>query len=258
MSSPVFPFARPSLPAPADSAILPFMKRTRAGSLPFVFVNVAATADGKLAPASRHFIPFGSPRDQRHLLELRATADAVMSGARTIDLSAVKLGPGGARYRRRRLRAGLSEFNLRVVVSGSGSLDPGAEIFKHHFSPVIVLTTARASTANLRRLRAVADEVKICGKMSIDFPAALRWLRRKWKVRRLLCEGGGEINAGLFEAGLVDEVHLTLCPVIFGGNRAPTPADGRGFARLSGAARVRITSAKRYGDELFLVGRVRR
>lgn len=232
--------------------------RNRTGALPFVFVNVASTADGKLAPASRHFIPFGSERDQRHLLELRATADAVMSGARTVDLSAVKLGPGGGKYRRQRLRAGLSEFNLRVVVSGSGSLDPDAEIFKHRFSPIIILTTARTSPANLRRLRILADEVKICGKTSIHFPSALRWLRRKWKVKRLLCEGGGEINAALFEARLVDEVHITLCPVIFGGNHAPTPADGQGFSRLADAAQINITSAKRFGDELFLVGRVRR
>jgi riboflavin-specific deaminase-like protein len=231
--------------------------RARAGNLPFVFMNAAITADGKLAPASRHFIPFGSARDQRHLLELRATADAVISGARTIDLSAVKLGPGGLKYRRQRLRAGLAEFNLRVVVSGSGSLDPDAEIFKHRFSPIIILTTARASAASLRQLRAVADEVKICGKTEINFPSTLRWLRRKWKVKRLLCEGGGEINAALFEASLVDEVHVTLCPVIFGGNHAPTLADGEGFARLADAAPLKITSAKRYGDELFLVARVR-
>ena len=225
--------------------------------LPFVFLNVATTADGKLAPASRHFIPFAGRRDQEHLLELRATADAVMSGARTVDLGPVKMGTGGAKYRRERLRRGLREYNLRVVVTGSGSLDPEAEIFKHRFSPIIVLTTGRASPARLRKLRALADEVKICGSRELDFAFALRWLREKWKVKRLLCEGGGEINGGLFEAGLVNEVHLTLSPVIFGGNRAPTMADGRGFQKLADAARLEVTSRKRIGDELFLVYRVR-
>src|SRR5262245_33597917 len=83
---------------------------SRNSSLPFVFLHVASTADGKLAPASRHFIPFSSKRDQEHLLELRTEADAVMSGARTVDLSPVKLGPGGARYRRARIRKGLTEY----------------------------------------------------------------------------------------------------------------------------------------------------
>jgi 2,5-diamino-6-(ribosylamino)-4(3H)-pyrimidinone 5'-phosphate reductase len=230
----------------------------RTTALPFVFLNVATTADGKLAPASRHFIPFAGRRDQEHLLELRATADAVMSGARTVDLSPVKLGPGGAKYRRQRLRRGLTEYNLRVVVSGSGSLDPNAEIFKHRFSPIIILTTARAPAAKLRQLRTLADEVKICGEREIDFSFALRWLRREWNVKRLLCEGGGEINAGLFEARLVNELHLTLCPVIFGGATAPTLADGKGFSTLARATQLELASQKRVADELFLVYRVLR
>src|SRR5580700_509988 len=98
--------------------------RSSADALPFVFLNVATTADGKLAPASRHFIPFSSKRDQQHLLELRATADAVMSGARTVDLSPVKQGPGGAKYRRRRHQQYLSEYNLRIYVSGYGTINP--------------------------------------------------------------------------------------------------------------------------------------
>ena len=227
-----------------------------AGPLPFVFMNTATTADGKLAPATRHFIPFGSKRDQQHLLELRATADAVMSGARTVDLSPVKLGPGGAKFRRQRLRHGLTEFNLRIIVSGGGTINPKAEIFKHHFSPIIILTTARAGDAKIRQLEKLADEVKICGEREIDFDRALRWLRKKWKVKRLLCEGGGEINGALIEARLVNEVNVTLCPCIFGGRTAPTMADGRGFAKLADAARLKIKSRKRVGDELFLVYRV--
>ena len=68
--------------------------------LPFVYVNVAMTADGKLATADRVVSSFSSRRDHEHLMELRTTADAVMSGARTVDLNPVTLGPGSAKYRR--------------------------------------------------------------------------------------------------------------------------------------------------------------
>ena len=229
--------------------------KVRSPKLPFVFVNMAMTADGKIATANRAVSSFGSIRDHEHLLELRATADAVMAGARTVDSAAINLGPGPARFRRLRLKNGLMENNLRVIVSGNGSLNPAAEIFQHRFSPILVLTTGRASKARLRQLRALADEVKVCGRQEINFREAFCWLRGKWGVKRLLCEGGGGLNDALFRAGLVDELHLTICPKIFGGRNAPTIADGRGFHRLAEALPLQIKSFKRIGNEVFAVFR---
>jgi len=220
---------------------------------PFVFINVAATADGKIALGHGRFVPFGSQRDREHLLELRATADAVMAGARTVDSFPVNMGAGGPKYRKLRLRRGLAEQNLRVIVSGSGTIDPKSEIFRRRFSPILILTTDRIPAAQLRRLRGLADEVKICGKEELDFAEALQWLRKKWRVQRLLCEGGGELNAALFQAGLVDELHLTICPRLFGGRDAPTLADGNGVEHLAEAGRLKLKSMKRVEGDVFLV-----
>src|SRR3974390_2808573 len=175
-------------------------------ALPFVSMNMAMTADGKIATANRKVSSFGSPRDHDNLLALRARTDAVMAGARTVDLNPVNLGPGAKRFRQRRLRRGLKEYNLRIVVSASGSVDPNAEIFRHKFSPVVILTTKLAGRERLQRLRGLADEVKVCGKSRINFLSALRWLRQKWGIKRLLLEGGGELNDALLRAGLVHEV----------------------------------------------------
>ena len=224
--------------------------------LPFVIVNMAMTADGKIATTNRALSSFGSARDQKHLYELRATADAVMAGARTIDLNEIKLGPGGARFRQLRRKRHLAEFNLRVIVSGSASIDPKAAIFQHRFSPILLLTTRRASLARLKTLRPLVDDLLVCGQSRIDFARALRWLRGKWNIRRLLCEGGGELNAALFRAGLVDELHLTVCPKVFGGRDAPTIADGPGAKHLRDATRLELKSSTRIGAELFLVYRV--
>lgn len=227
-------------------------------ALPFVFVNVASTVDGKLAPASRKFVPFGGARDQRLLLELRATADAVMAGARTVDLMPVSLGPGGARYRRLRIRNGLSEYNLRVVVSGGASLNPNAAIFEKRFSSIIVLTSQAAPADKVNRLRERADFLHVSGRVGVDFRRALVWLHREFGVKRLLCEGGGEVNEGLFRAGLVDEVYQTVCPLIFGGRHAPTMVDGDGVQTVARATRLQLKRLQRYGNELFLVYRVMR
>jgi riboflavin-specific deaminase-like protein len=229
--------------------------KVQSPKLPFVLVNMAMTADGKIATANHRVHSFSSKRDLEHLYELRATADAVMCGARTVEMSRTILGTGGEKFRKQRLKRGLAEYNLRVIVSGGGSINSRAKIFKKHFSPVIILTTARASKTKLRHLHAIADEVKVCGEREIDFATALRWLRTEWNVRRLLCEGGGELNDALFRAELVNELHLTICPKIFGGSEAPTIADGEGFHRLAEAATLQIKSLKRVGDEVFAVFR---
>ena len=221
--------------------------------LPFVFVNMAMTADGKIATANRAVHSFGSKRDLEHLYELRATADAVMCSARTVEISQSILGTGGEKFRKLRLKNGLAEYNLRVIVSGSGSIDLAAEIFKKRFSPIIVLTTERASAEKLKLLRELADDVKVFGETEINFHAALIWLRTKWNVKRLLCEGGGELNDAMFRAGLVDEINLTICPKIFGGRGAPTIAERIGFSKLADAEKFELTSIKRKKSELFTV-----
>lgn len=213
------------------------------------------TADGKIASANRKVSSVSSKADRKHMMELRAQADAVMAGARTVDLFPVSLGPGGKRYRQMRLRNGLTEYNLRIIVSGSGSVDPNAAIFKKRFSPIIVLTTEQIPKRRVEALRRADAEVKICGETEIDFVAAFRWLKSEWKVNRLLCEGGGELHGALVQADLVDELHLTICPKIIGGRDAPTIADGANVTRLADARQFKLASSKRIGDELFLIYR---
>jgi len=224
---------------------------------PFVLINMAMSADGKIAPPHRRFVAFGSRLDHKNLLALRATVDAVMCGARTVDSAPVTLDSGGAAYERRRQRAGLARQNLRVVVSGSGSVDPQAKIFQHTVSPLIVLASGQAPKSRLTKLKRLADCVKVCGRNSVALGQALGWLRREWAVKRLLCEGGGELNFELLRLGLVDELHLTICPRIIGGRVAPTIADGEGFTRLAKAAKLELTRQRRVGDELFTTWRIR-
>lgn len=226
------------------------------GELPFVTVNVAITADGKLAPDSRHFVPFGSKRDRELMMELRSRSDAVMSGARTVDLGKVDLGPGGKNYQEKRLQSGRAEYNLRVIASGSASLNPEAYIFRKRFSPIILLTSEAAPKSRLKRLSALVDDLFLSPGASIDFRAALIWLREKWKVKDLLCEGGGEINASILRAKLAKEIYVTICPVLFGGRRAPTMADGAGIERLADSTHVKLVRRELVNGELFCVYRI--
>jgi 5-amino-6-(5-phosphoribosylamino)uracil reductase len=64
---------------------------------------------------------------------------------------------------------------------------------------------------------------------------------------------GGELNQALIRAGLIDELHLTICSRILGGRNAPTIAEGTGGLSLSDAALLKLKTSRRAGDELFLV-----
>jgi riboflavin-specific deaminase-like protein len=228
---------------------------SRAGSAavrPWVLINMAMTADGKIATANRVIESFGSERDQRRLYTLRASADAILCGAGTVRGAGITLGNGGANFERRRRRQGLASAPLRVVVSGAATLPPDADVFRSEGGPVLVLVSRSAPAAKVRALREVAEEVWVGGRKSVDLGAALAWLAGQWNVRRLVCEGGGELNAAMLAAGLVDEIFLTVCPRIFGGAQAPTIAEGTGVSRLADASRWTIAEARQVGDEMFL------
>jgi riboflavin-specific deaminase-like protein len=211
------------------------------------------TADGKIATADRGFSRFGSRRDLEHLFELRCSADAILCGATTLNVEDADLGAGPERFQRRRVAKGLAAHPLRVVVSGSGRIDTQSKLFRRRFGPVLILVTERIGTRRLRELEALADAVRVCGARELDVVEALRWLRGEWKVKRLLCEGGGRLNDALFRAGVVREVHLTVCPMVVGGELAPTLSDGVGATRLGLATQCRLKHLRRVGKELFAV-----
>ncbi len=225
------------------------MKRS---NRPYVLLNMSMSADGKIASANRAINHFSSERDHENLHRLRATADAILNGARTVDTAAIKMDTGPDKFRKQRLRNKLSDHAIRVIATGNGSLNPNAEVFNHRFSPIIVLTTSRCSKNKLTKLQQAADEVIVAGEKELDFPTALKELRKQWKVKRLLCEGGGALNDALFRADLVDEIHLTICPVIIGGRDAPTISDGAGMDRLADARQFELQRRRTTDNEQFL------
>jgi len=223
---------------------------------PFVFINMAMSADGKIASANRAVNQLGSRRDFEHLLELRATADAVITGAGTLKAQPdITLGPGSARYKKVRRANSLSSAPLRILVSGSGQLNPKAKIFQTTGAPIIVITTQRMGRTRRSTLAQTGAHVRACGSTKVDFRRALEWLQSEWDVDHLLCEGGGRLNASLLAADLVDEIHLTLCPTILGGKTAPTIADGPIAKTLPDAKNFQLKEITRAPKEAFLIYR---
>ncbi len=220
---------------------------------PRVLVNFATSVDGKInpAPGLRHgkFMMSRGREDFRRMVSLRASADAVLIGASNLRADNPDLAiPADERDRRR--AAGIAE-PLRVVLTSTGAgLTPDMRMFDPARGGKSIIAHAAAMPALERqRLGAVAELAELGGER-VAVEDLLAWLHKRG-VQTLLCEGGGNLCAQLFAARAVDQLYVTLVPRILGGARAPTLADGPGFApdQIPDAT---LASLERDGNELYL------
>lgn len=216
---------------------------------PHVGVNMAMSADGKVSTVRRESFSLGSPWD-RYLMDiLRARSDAVVIGARTLQLDGWAIRVRHPAVRKRRLKQRRPPHPLNVVVSTDLDLPPEAEFFSFPETEKLVVTTRRATVARVRKFRRIAEVVVLpAGRIRPRNVLSVLWERG---IRRVLVEGGGTLNFSFFRDNLVDELFLTVTPVIVGGGAAPTPADGQGFLK-DDLVRLKLVSSRRRGDEVFL------
>jgi riboflavin-specific deaminase-like protein len=207
---------------------------------PFVTANFAITADGRIS--TRNFTPsdFSSKRDKRRLVKIRAACDAVLVGARTLAADTMTMGIPGVRGK---------NPPLRVIVSNSGRIDPAHRIFRSAGARIVIFTTDRMPEPKRKRLSRVADIFPFSG-VTVDLAHALEILHVGYGVKRLVCEGGGTLLRSFAAAGLLDELHLTICPRIFGGSGAPTLTGVPGNF-LPKSTQLRLVEMRRAGDECF-------
>ena len=223
-------------------------------SRPFVYVNMAMTADGKITSSAREYPKFTTPHDRRTMDRLRAEADAVLVGAGTLRADDPPLHVRDPEMLRRRASLGKPAGLLNVLVTASASVDPDSGFFTHPASAGrIVATVDDAPPEFLARL-AERAEVWTLGSGSVDLAVLCRRLHARG-VARLLVEGGGELNWGFFREGLVDEIYLTIAPALLGGRRAPTWLEGDGFA-MGERRSLELLEVDRVGHELYTRWRV--
>lgn len=156
----------------------------------------------------------GGAADRLVIGVLRAVADGVLVGAGTLMREQYRAVRPLADRRAWRLAAGLPEFPRLVVVSGGLNLDPEqAALANAPVRPVVI--TTKSADARRAALEQVAD-VLAHGADEVDLAGAVAALRQDYGLSHLLCEGGPTLFGGLHAAGLVDEVCLTVSPVLAG------------------------------------------
>ena len=202
-------------------------------SRPYVFVNMAMTADGKIDTVARQGARISGAADTTRVDRLRAGSDAIMVGGRTLRSEDPRLTVRDAGLIAERRQARRPEQPMKVgVVShiAPGTIAHDGAFLNEGDGQVVVCTSERGDVGSVEALREAGVRVIVTGEERVDLAAALAALR-VLGIERLMVEGGSTLVAALLAAGLVDELQLAMAPLLFGGDTAPTPVGGPGWSR---------------------------
>ena len=213
---------------------------------PYTFINVAMTADGKIDTFERRGAAISSPRDKQRVDELRASADAVLVGGRTLLDEQPKLTVKSEALREGRVRQGRSPNPIKVGVVTVADIPKESDFIQAGDTRLVIFTTSQTSISKLAELRALGVEVFVDDAPRVDLNKMMLTLK-KLGVERVMVEGGGTINFELIQQGLVDELQIYVSPMIFGGANSPTPADGVGIPREK-AMGMKLVDVERWED----------
>jgi 2,5-diamino-6-(ribosylamino)-4(3H)-pyrimidinone 5'-phosphate reductase len=213
---------------------------------PYVFLNVAMTADGKIDTFERRGATISSKRDKERVDRLRADADAVMVGGRTLLAENPKLTVKSADLRAKREARGLMPNPVKVGIVSIADLKPDSDFLTAGPARIVIFTTQGTSKQQLEFLRARGVDLFVHDTGRVDLPKALGRLKALG-INRLMVEGGGTLNFELLRLGLVDELTAYVAPLVFGGESAPTLAAGPGLIR-SAAIPLKLVDAEAWED----------
>jgi len=194
---------------------------------PFIFINSAMSADGKLSTKERKQVKISGKLDFERMDELRAHADAIMVGIGTVLADDPSLTVKSPERKAARKAAGKSENPVRVVVDSSARTPLNADIFKKGEGLRIIAVSNSAPEEKIRMLEKKALVIKT-GAFRVDLTELAAKLK-EMGINSLMVEGGATLNWGMLSAGLVDEVYTFVGNLIIGGKTAPTFTDGEGF-----------------------------
>jgi riboflavin biosynthesis pyrimidine reductase len=185
----------------------------KADGRPWVLVNFISSADGGTAIAGKSS-SLGDPDDKAVFQAMRAVPDVILVGSGTVEAENYQPVALDEERRERRLAAGLTEVPVLAIVSGRLSFDPEARVFSDPEHRPMVITGPNADPAKLAMLGDAADVV------ILDDVTPKSILARLSAAKVILCEGGPTLVGQFVAEHLLDELALTVAPVMIGGRSA--------------------------------------
>lgn len=233
------------------AAAYAYPERGPGGRQPWLRANMVATLDGAAQHEGRSQ-PISSATDMRVFGTLRALADVVVVGAETVRQEGYRPARAREEFAALRAAAGQGPAPAIAVVTASLELDFSLPLFTSPLVPTLILTGAAAAPDRVAAAEKAGARVVVAGDgMGIDPPRAVRALAELGHTR-LLTEGGPRLLGQMVASGVLDELCLTLSPMLTAGDAQ----------RIAGGPSItvpeRFELAGLLEDEGFLFGRYRR
>ena len=217
---------------------------------PYVVVNVAMSADGKLSTRERRQVRISGPQDFARVDRLKAGCDAVMVGIGTVLADNPSLTVKGEECKEHRRNRGADVHPARIVVDSTARIPLDAKVLNKEDGKRIVAVSETADPARVSALTKYATVI-VAGGSKVDLALLLDKLG-DMGIRRIMVEGGGTLIDGLVRADLVDEIYTYVGNIIIGGKDAPTLADGEGFFRESDFSRLTLIETRKMESGVLL------
>jgi 5-amino-6-(5-phosphoribosylamino)uracil reductase len=211
-----------------------------------IIINGAISVDGKQNTREGTFTLLGSSQDHARMSQLRSQADAVLIGGATFRNWPYPSLPDGAD------RQLMQKPIWNVIVTRGLGIDLPPDYFAEPLIRPLLLTLPGAVPRSF-----TADSECYPGP-GPDLPVAwiLEALAHR-QIQTLLLEAGGDLLYQFLAADVVDELYVTVCPLLIGGRNTPSLVSGLGFS-FSDLRRLRLLDSQVHGDELFLHYAVKR
>jgi 2,5-diamino-6-(ribosylamino)-4(3H)-pyrimidinone 5'-phosphate reductase len=220
---------------------------------PFIFINSAMSADGKLSTKERKQVRISGKLDFERVDELRAKADAVMVGIGTVLSDNPSLTVKSPKRKAARIASGKSENPARIIVDSAARTPLDSDIFEKGDGIRIIAVSNAASSEDVEKLEKKALVIRT-GTDKVDLPAFVKKLK-EIGINTLMVEGGATLNWGMLSSSLVDEIYTFIGNLIIGGATAPTFTDGEGFSE-SEILGLELISAEKTEEGILLKWKV--
>ena len=202
-----------------------------------ITLNAAMTVDGKIATTSGDSA-ISSTDDLIRVHKLRASADGIIVGISTVLADNPRL---TVRLAGKRVKW---KDPARIVIDSTGKIPLDSRILLTASRiKTIIAVTELAHIDTLRKIKKTGAIVIVSGRQTVNLKKVFSIIKQMG-IRKILVEGGGEINWSLLRLGIVNELIVTIAPKIVGGRQATTLVEGEGYGRISRGIKLHLKQAQ--------------